>query len=596
MQGCGEKFTIIRRWRRAAQAGIVGPMRLLTTAAALVWLLGCSRAHEAAGTSPSSPSTHPEPSLVGAHTSRLEPQALVVTHADDRSPFGIAASHWSSKTLPKWLPKVRDTGVTWLRGFDLSAIDERLAEAEREQVHVAGFLTWSAPGKPLSFPVDDLPAWSDYVEKMVARCKGRVKYWEVWNEPPNFTEDKSPESYAKVVVAAYRAAKRADPTVQVGIATKSNHVQWLEAAIVAGAKNHFDYVTVHPYEVLGMVAKGGEPLFLNIVPTLRAMLQASNPERENAPIWFTELGQPVDKTWNAEQQAVTLVKAYTLGIAQGATRIHWFEGQDGDSGPFGILDGQGNTRPSYHALTALIDAVGAEPNYLGWLILEQGSYGFVFSRDGSYVMVAWAPPGLEVQVRLDREVTVLDPITGRRTKAPDVALTSAPVLVSGLSEGYGVEARSNAARPFPWDGDYSGMQSVSLVAPDVQSGVHQLATPVVKWFGNTPARDASGSARHAFVVDPNFLSYDTVPLRITVVVRRNGIARAGFNLKYESTSGWKTAEGGWYTIPDSPAFTTKEFIIKDSRFVGNWAYHFMLDSDSEKFSQYSIQSITVTKL
>lgn len=582
--------------------------RIITLLSALVLLSGCTRTKENTPTLATAQAaqfavqaaqvtpTPPPPQTLTVQTARLEPWAALPAGFENQSPFGIAASHWSGKTLGTWLPQVRDAGITWLRGFDVSALDDRLALAEREGVNVTGFLAWSPAGKPLSFPIKHLNEWSDYVTDLVSRGKGRVKYWEVWNEPPNFSEDTSPESYAKVVVVAYTAAKRVDPNVQVGLATKSNYVSWLETAIRAGAKNHFDYVTVHPYELMGMVAKGGEPLFLSVVPTMRAMLAAANPERKDVPIWITEVGQPVNNGLDANQQAITVVKAYVLGIAQGMTRIHWFEGRDGDSGPFGLLDGKGNPRVSYRALSALIDAVGKEPKYEGWLWIGHAGYGFVFSNDGKHVMVAWAPPDAHAKLEMSAEATVFDPLSSRSYNARSIPLTPAPLFVTGLSSSQVKEAQTNKSRPFPWNGDFSGAKSVTLEAPDVRRGIHQFTTPVIRWFDGQQARDASAQANQPFVVDPNFLAYQSVPLRISVTVRKNGSGRAGFNLKYESPTGWKTEKGGWYTVPDSNTFVTKDFVINDPQFVGNWGYHFMLDSDSRTYSNYSIQSITVTKL
>jgi hypothetical protein len=444
-------------------------------------------------------------------------------------------------------------------------------------------------------PAEDPNGWSTHVSGLVARCKGRVQHWEVWNEPPNFTQDKSPESYAKVVVAAYDAAKRVDPTVQVGIAVKSNHVQWLEAAIRAGAKDHFDYVTLHPYEVLDMVDKGGEALFLNIVPTVRTMLQANNPERANAPVWFTELGTPISATTTPELQAARLLRAYTLGIAQGAARIHWFEGQDGDSGPFGLLDSGGKRRASYAALSNLIATLGTNPSYVGWVTPTDGVYGFVFRTPTDVVMVAWASPAASRSLTFETPVTALDPTNGSRTRTSHSTVTTLPVIFTELPTWWADQASANLSRPFPWGGDFTGAASVSLVAPNIEQGLHQFGEPAIRTFDGRPARDASTRSSQSFAVDPNFASYLTGPLKITVVVRRNGQAPAGFNFAYESTNGWKTT-GNWYTVPPGDAFATKEYTLTDAEFVGNWAYHFMLDSDSKANSQYSIQSVTVTKL
>jgi hypothetical protein len=329
---------------------------------------------------------------------------------------------------------------------------------------------------------------------------------------------------------------------------------------------------------------------------MRAMLAAANPERKDVPIWITEVGQPVNNEFDADQQAITVIKAYVLGIAQGMTRVHWFEGRDGDSGPFGLLDGKGNPRVSYRALSALVDAVGKEPKYEGWLWIGQAGYGFVFTNEGKQVMVAWAPPDAHPKLEMASEAAVFDPVSSRSYKARSIPLTSTPLFVSGLSSAQVKEAQLNKGRPFPWNGDYSGAKSVSLEAPDVRRGVHQFTKPVIRWFDGQQARDASNQVNQPFVVDPNFLAYKSVPLRIAVTVRKNGSGRAGFNLKYESPSGWKTEKSGWFTVPDSNTFVTKDFVIDDPQFVGNWGYHFMLDSDSKTYSNYSIHSITLTRL
>ena len=77
-------------------------------------------------------------------------------------------------------------------------------------------------------------------------------------------------------------------------------------------------------------------------------------------------------------------------------------------------------------------------------------------------------------------------------------------------------------------------------------------------------------------------------------LRRNGADSAGFNVKYESASGWM-GTGSWYTIPGSDQWYTQTWTITDTQFVGKWGYNFTFDSDSTQYSNYSIQSVTVTK-
>jgi len=107
-------------------------------------------------------------------------------------------------------------------------------------------------------------------------------------------------------------------------------------------------------------------------------------------------------------------------------------------------------------------------------------------------------------------------------------------------------------------------------------------------------RSTSASSGTSFTVDPNFSSYTTAPLQITAVVRRSGIDAAGFNLKYEATSGWKST-GSWYGVPGSDQWYTQTWTLTDAQFVGKWGYQFMFDSDSTQNSKYRIQSVTVAK-
>src|ERR1041384_6425778 len=181
------------------------------------------------------------------------------------SPWGIAPSHSASWGVGSWAQEIAGTGVHWMRGFYQAEPDRVLGIAEKNGFQVAGILQWSKKGGPATFPVDALPEWKAYVADIIRKTKGRVRYWEVWNEPPNFSQNKSPADYAKIVVAAHEAAKEADPNVGIGIAAQSVNLNFLAQALDAGAAGHFDYVTVHPYENLDLVAQGWEAQSMSIV-------------------------------------------------------------------------------------------------------------------------------------------------------------------------------------------------------------------------------------------------------------------------------------------------------------------------------------------
>jgi hypothetical protein len=523
--------------------------------------------------------------------------ALPAAVPRDASPWGIAPSHSSSVMIGGWVNAIAESGIDWVRGFDQEHAEQSLAFARSAGCQVSGIFAFSDPGGAQTFPVNSISAFQKYVTDAVQLSFGAVKHWEVWNEPPNFSENKSPADYAKIVVAAYDAAKAADPKVQVGIAAQSVNLSFLAQALDAGAADHFDYVTVHPYETLGLVDDGWEAQFMSIVPNIRKLLADKSPAQRDVPVWFTELGEPVQGAITAEHQADTLVKAYVLGMAQGALRIHWFEALDGDSGPFGLLAGSDSAaprRPAFTAIKTMIKQLGKEPGYFGWLLLNDRHYAFVFEAYGKPVLIAWAARGVTDQVDFGTSVHSFDLHDGSESDGNVVELTHSPIMLTAVPAELAVRAHANVDKPLPWGGEYADATSVSYSAASGAQGLHPLGSEQLTDVEGEPARDVSSGPGLSFTVDPSFVSYDTTTLRITAVVRRNGADPAGFNLEYESTEGWK-GTGSWYGIPGSDQWYTQSWTISDPQFVGKWGYHFAFDSDSTQNSNYSLQSVTVSK-
>jgi polysaccharide biosynthesis protein PslG len=560
------------------------------------------------------------PSLCGQATAADKPEQ---GPENALSPFGIGSCHINNRSAEdnaRWVPQMAAIGIRFHRTCATSwpavepeegkwtwnALDKQMKYLEDQHIAFGAILhgtgNWNKLDRPGTLPVNNLPAWSKYVTEVAKHVKGKVKYFEVWNEPPNGTgRDQTPADYAKIVVSAHDAVKAVDPSGLVGLAAKSAHVNYLEQTIKAGAKDHFDFIILHPYEVLNGVADnaGSEAVYMNIVPTVRKMLAAQNPAKVNVPIIFTELGSDAKK--GADNQGHVLVKAYAMGIAQGVACIQWFEAMDGDSGPMGLLERNGAKRPSYTAMAQMIQHLGHRPAYLGPLLLNDKSYGFVFQGANGAVLAAWAPKGKPEPIDFGQEVQIVDPLTGKAVTASTHELTVAPILVLGVPEKLLTRAKANKGKPFPWGGDFSAAKSVSILFGEktIEKGLHTasgaaVAEAVVAYGGSARAGNVPGG--NLFIVDPNFLSYTATPIEITVVVRRNPANdNAGFKLIYESTSGFKNV-GGWYTVPDNKKWHTVSWKINDAQFVNYWGYNFNLESDGNKFNKYYIQSVTVTKL
>jgi hypothetical protein len=516
-------------------------------------------------------------------------------------PFGIGGDYHTGQNLTNWIPQMAAIGIHTMRACYPGQMDYLAAR----QIRFGGLLFGRPPGDTLdargSLPVKDLPRWAAYVTERVKQAGGRVKYWELWNEPPNFIgPGQTAADYARLLVTTYDAAKAADPNCQVGMAAKSVHVNWLEQTIKSGGKDHFDYIVLHPYESLGCAVDhpGAEPVFLSIVPTVRKMLSAQDPSKVNVPIMCTELGYDAGR--GPDLQGFALVKAYTMGIAQGMACIEWFEGIDGDSGPMGLLQANGTPRPAYTAMAQMIKYLGQHPRYLGWVLFNGRDYGFIFQGDKETILVTWARKGKTDSVDFGQSVPVVDPLTGKVTLEQIHTLSEAPIIVTGVPENLVRLARDNRTKPFPWDGDYTGAKTISVTFGDtiVEKGLHtqsasRVAADVIAYGGSARAGSVPGGT--VFMVDPNLLTYDPTPIEITVVVRRNlANENAGFKLTYESTNGYKSL--GWYTVPDNKSWHTVSWKIYDAQFVSMWGFNFSLGSDGNQYNKYDIQRVAVTKL
>jgi hypothetical protein len=329
------------------------------------------------------------------------------------------------------------------------------------------------------------------------------------------------------------------------------------------------------------------------------MLAAQDPAKVNVPIIFTELGYDAGRGEN--KQASALVKAYTMGAAQGVQTIEWFEGMDGDSGPMGLLHYDLTPRKAYTAYGNLIKNLGQHPQYVGWLQFNDKDYAFVFKNDKQVpVLVTWAPTGTHDDIDFGGDANIIDPMTGAGGQASIWTVTDEPIIASGIPAPLVAQAAANKAKPIPWGGDYSHAQSVSVTygTTNVEKGLHtqsaaSVAADVLAYGGGSRAGGVPGG--NVFMVDPNFLAYTPTPIEIKIVVRRNANNdNAGFKLVYESTTGYKNL--GWYTVPDNTAWHTVTYRITDDEFVSMWGYNFSLDSDGNTYNKYDIQSVTVTKV
>ena len=536
----------------------------------------------------------------------------------DSIPWGIASSSSSIRNHSAWFPKMAAAGIPWARMFPewrnvepvegkwkWDSLDAMLKTAAEQKIEINAILMGSTPwlkGGIHAFPIQTLPEWSAFVAAVVERYKNQIHYWEVWNEGnAGFNDDhNSTADYAGLVAATYAAAKKADPNAQIGMTVASYDAPYLNQACIALAKagqaNNFDYLCIHPYEVVDSILDpNGELPFLWMSRLLRDMLKANAPERANADIWISEVGKRVEKRNGAAiteaDSAKSLVKIYTMALAQGIKRTLWFEAQDpvGEDQGFGLLNRDGSPRASYGTFKIMTGLLGATPKYLGWLALGAGGrgYGFVFQGATGPVLAAWMPAGeTDKTVTFAGDVQVIDVLSGAaaplKTGEP-FPLSETPVFATGLPADQIALASANAAKNFPWGGDFSAAAAVGiqLGAPNGSSGVFPVGQKSIQAHtfpdGSTGIKiDANQTM--SFFVHPSFADSNTSEYYVRLTLRRIGAGNVGMNFNYEvadskGRSPYKSS-GEWYSLPDGAEWQTQTWHLTGACLSKMWGYDF----------------------
>lgn len=217
---------------------------------------------------------------------------------------------------------------------------------------------YSEPRSPYDF--------ANYAYQVVQHYKNDVHAWEIWNEPNTvgFWKPKPDAAhYAALLQEAYLAVKYADPNATVVFAGLSgNGVEgddqsglesnFIQGAYVAGAKDYFDVMAIHPY----ILPNSG-------IDTERAKIAAARSVLDHygdkdKPLWVTEIGVPSVTPWwqtapvqSEDDVATWLAQVYTR-LWDLTPTIFWYDLQDQGRGEaaeerFGLLRLDYSAKPAY---------------------------------------------------------------------------------------------------------------------------------------------------------------------------------------------------------------------------------------------------------
>ncbi len=151
----------------------------------------------------------------------------------------------------------------------MKVLDNEVAEAEKHNVDFFLQFTDAKDCTP-----ENVTAW-------VTHFKGRVKVWEIMNEP-NFSM--KPEKYVEMVKQLYPLIKKIDPAAKVmGPTVCGIQMPWYEAFYKLGGGPFVDILSIHDYEGHETI----DPIHWRWKIGVLRKLMADNGDAEK-PIWQTE--------------------------------------------------------------------------------------------------------------------------------------------------------------------------------------------------------------------------------------------------------------------------------------------------------------------
>jgi hypothetical protein len=416
------------------------------------------------------------PAAAGAS---LRLASIPVCHASD-SRFGVNHAYpW-----PHLLDLCRKAGLLWVRDwsckwhevepepgrFTFAETDLQIDRPRSHGLEVLGLAPfpssyWSsnAPGdydpstsytknrERISYAPREQGPFERYVQKTVDHYRGRIAWWQVFNEPL-YTSYSLPRSfgytgadYARWVKVFSQTARSANPDCKIlagigGIHEGAITQDWTEF-LAAGALNSIDAVDIHHYPRIR------PPEFME--GTLRKFNTMMDEHGGRKPIWLTEYGYYADDDPSTvpmpnsgfnipleseKLQAAYVVRWNVIMMGGGVDKIFYHAGtcdgvnRDSLQGIFFEYAGQPHKVYTAQAVMARLFPVTCR--FVDRLELGEGVRAYRFREGERTVLAAWAPEGIRampVTIAGDR-IRILD-LMGRPTGKTEFVPGPTPVYV-----------------------------------------------------------------------------------------------------------------------------------------------------------------------
>jgi hypothetical protein len=245
---------------------------------------------------------------------------------------------WPNVPVPQW--RLWDANVTWAdlqpaKGqWRFENLDGYVSLAKQHGtgllLTLGGSPTWASAKPQLQssyypgFTAEpaNIEDWREYVRTVVARYKGRIQAYEIWNEP-NLTDfwSGSIDQMLMLTREASQIIRNVDPQALVvsPSATTAYGIPWLAEFLKKGGGQYVDVIGFHFY----VEAQLPPEEMLTIIQRVQQVLADNG--LADKPVWNTETGWlPPAKFDSDELAAAFLARAYIVNWAAGVQRFYWY--------------------------------------------------------------------------------------------------------------------------------------------------------------------------------------------------------------------------------------------------------------------------------
>ena len=290
------------------------------------------------------------------------------------------------------------------KDWNIAKFDRLVEIFEKQQIELMpliGFTPWWAVAKDWKpfypnlkkHPRPDYSAFAAWAEKLAAHTKGKIRYFEIWNEPELEFANFPTEEYIELQKHGYRGIKQGNPDATVSTAgftyffaaDRPPKPGLMRRALTEG-RGSYDLIGFH-----------GHQSFQGYRDQVLPLKKMFREQKITAPWLPNEAG--LTSVGDAEpEQVVALFQKLMFSWAEGAVGYNWYDLRNDGFKPldrehnFGMLTRDFYPKAVYVAYNTIVHYF-RDARFVTALPLDGGIYAYLFKTPSGMLIACWREPG-----------------------------------------------------------------------------------------------------------------------------------------------------------------------------------------------------------